>query len=235
MPIRAIVVDDEAIWRNQMQRLCADCGVEVVASCDGIASAQLALAAATVDVLLLDVELSDGVTGFDLLHQLDIPPPVVFVTSHRDFAIEAFKANALHYLIKPVTAQQLLDALDRLQPPPPPEQRLLQLRDGCQTCIVPLADLLYLQSSGDYSEIVLRSGRRFIMNKPMRQWRDELPIGLFLALDRFLIVNRNSIASIHPLAGGRSAIAFSTGLRLPIGATATRRIKREWGQPVDCG
>lgn len=100
MPIRAIVVDDEAIWRNQMQRLCADCGVEVVASCDGIASAQLALAAATVDVLLLDVELSDGVTGFDLLHQLDIPPPVVFVTSHRDFAIEAFKANALHYLIK---------------------------------------------------------------------------------------------------------------------------------------
>jgi len=114
--MRAVVVDDEALAREELEALLREVGgVEVVASCGNALEALPAVRRERPDVLFLDVQMP-AVSGFELLAMLDPEtlPRVVFVTAHDEFAVRAFEQNAADYLMKPVERARLARTIERL-------------------------------------------------------------------------------------------------------------------------
>jgi DNA-binding LytR/AlgR family response regulator len=122
-PVRVVVAEDEPLSRERLVALlAAQPGVQVVAQAP---NGRLGLEAAIAhrpDAVFLDVEMP-GMTGTEVMHALPAPrPAVVFVTAHPQHAIEAFAGGAVHYLLKPVTAVGVAQALSRLRPKDDPLQ-----------------------------------------------------------------------------------------------------------------
>ena len=126
--IRAYVVDDEPLAVERLSRmLAASKRVEIAGSTTDPAAALEYLRAHDVDVLLLDIQMP-GLTGFELLQQLDRDVPVIFTTAYDKYAIEAFGVHSIDYLLKPVEPERLsraLDKLERLAGQPRPDVRAL--------------------------------------------------------------------------------------------------------------
>ena len=118
MLLRAVVVDDEVMARRRIRRLLEEeGGVEVVAECEDGASAVEATRTLAPDVLFLDIQLTD-VHGFDVVNEvggLTPLPAVVFVTAFDQYAVDAFRVNAVDYLLKPVDGEEIAAALQRVR------------------------------------------------------------------------------------------------------------------------
>ncbi len=113
--IRAYVVDDERLAVQRLTRLLEETGrVTITGSTTDSAEALTFLRASEVDVVFLDVQMP-GLTGFELLEQLDRNVPVVFTTAYDKYALDAFSVNSLDYLLKPVEPERLNRALDKLE------------------------------------------------------------------------------------------------------------------------
>ena len=115
MTIRVIVADDEAVARRRLLRLLAAReDVKVVAECSGGQAAVDAINALAPDVVLLDIQMPD-LDGFDVLGQLELDrvPAIVFVTAYDQYALRAFEAAAVDYLLKPFEPERFNQALDR--------------------------------------------------------------------------------------------------------------------------
>src|SRR6266699_58278 len=113
--IRAYVVDDERLAVQRLTRLLEETGrVTIAGSTTDSAEALAFLRAAEVDVGFLDVQMP-GLTGFELLEQLDRAVPVIFTTAYDRYALNAFAVNSIDYLLKPIERQRLAQALDKLQ------------------------------------------------------------------------------------------------------------------------
>src|SRR6266699_499356 len=126
--IRAYVVDDERLAVQRLTRLLEETGrVTIAGSTTDSAEALAFLRAAEVDVGFLDVQMP-GLTGFELLEQLDRAVPVIFTTAYDRYALDAFSVNSIDYLLKPVEAERLdraLSKLERLAAEPRPDVRAL--------------------------------------------------------------------------------------------------------------
>lgn len=116
-PIRAIIVDDEELARRGIEiRLAAHTDVEIVAMCENGREAIEAVARDKPDLMFLDIQMP-GISGFDVLARLphDSLPMVVFVTAFDRFALDAFEAQALDYLLKPINDTRFTQALERVK------------------------------------------------------------------------------------------------------------------------
>jgi two-component system LytT family response regulator len=115
--IRALIVDDEPLAREELAQLLAESGrVEVVGRCGNALETLQALRRERPDALFLDVQMPD-VSGFELLAMLEeeLTPAVIFVTAHDEFALKAFDESAVDYVLKPVEPDRLALALDKLE------------------------------------------------------------------------------------------------------------------------
>src|SRR5689334_13465420 len=111
MTIRALVVDDEPLAREHLiGMLKADPGVEIAGEArNGVEALELA-GETSPDVMFLDVEMP-GMTGFDVVRNLSRPPLIVFATAYDEYAVPAFEANAIDYLLKPIQPQRVRQCL----------------------------------------------------------------------------------------------------------------------------
>ncbi|MEI8368588.1 MAG: response regulator [Planctomycetia bacterium] len=113
--LTALLVDDEPLANERMRGLLADCGgVECIGTAGSVAAARKALETLSPDVVFLDMEMPGG-TGLDLLPSVPDGTQVVFVTAYEKYAVEAFAAAALDYLVKPVNPERLSETLRRLK------------------------------------------------------------------------------------------------------------------------
>jgi two-component system LytT family response regulator len=113
--LTALLVDDEPLANERMRGLLADCGgVNCIGTAGSVATARKALEALAPDVIFLDMEMPGG-TGLDLLPSVPEGTQVVFVTAYEKYAVEAFAAAALDYLVKPVNPERLTETLRRVK------------------------------------------------------------------------------------------------------------------------
>jgi len=113
--LTALLVDDEPLANERMRGLLADCGgVECIGTAGSVVAARKALETLSPDVIFLDMEMPGG-TGLDLLPSVPDGTQVVFVTAYEKYAVEAFAAAALDYLVKPVNPERLSETLRRLK------------------------------------------------------------------------------------------------------------------------
>ncbi len=237
LPLRIILIDDEPPAREEVRRLIADHpGIEVVGEAGNVTAARRRLRkAADYDLVLLDIQLIGG-SGFDLVPDIAPTAHVVFFTAHEQHALRAFEVNAVDYLLKPVTADRLGEALRRVtaqvtpgpvtrgtrSPLQPADSVLVRSQAGSE--FIPLDDIAVIEAQQNYSRIALRSGRELMMLRPLKEWESELPTQTFARLHRSLLVNLQAIEQVKHDLIGRPA------LHLAGRAEPVRASRRQWAE-----
>jgi len=235
--IRTIIADDEPLVRKKLRSvLDSEADVEIVAECSDGNQCIAAVRSCKPDLLLLDVQMPE-VDGFDVL--LAIPPEempiVVFVTAHDQYAIRAFEAHALDYVLKPFDRERLLSAIDRVRG----EVQKVQRHQLATRVLGMLADLkagnrkdsrLWLRCEGrivvlDFAEIdwIQASLNYVVLNAAGHSYRTRETIGnlferldpeTFVRIHRSIIVNVTRIKELLPCNSGEYIVLLKNGKEL---------------------
>lgn len=161
--MKALIVDDERIARKELRRLLASHPeIEIVGEARTGEEALALINRKVPDVLFLDIHMP-GLSGFDLLQELDDVPQVIFTTAYDNHALKAFDAGALDYLVKPVVPKRLAAAVTKLHPPTTPG-RLNQVfvKDNERCWLIPVSDIFLLESEGNYTRLYFGKDRPLI-------------------------------------------------------------------------
>ncbi|MRV74220.1 response regulator [Duganella sp. FT92W] len=192
--MKVLIVDDERLARAELRRLlAAHPHVLIAGEASSAAEAAVQLAALQPDLLLLDVQMPGG-SGFDLLAALDDAPEVIFTTAYDQYALQAFDANALDYLLKPIQPQRLASALERAAArlgaavPPAALPRKLFIRDSERCWFVRLDDIAWFESEGNYSRVHFHGGQP-LLARSLLQLEQRLDPQQFFRASRRHIVN----------------------------------------------
>ena len=115
MPIKAIIVDDERLARNELKKLLEQHPeIQIIDEASNVEEGVEKIDFSHPELIFLDIQMP-GKTGFDLLSELEKSPKVIFTTAYDEFALKAFEVNALDYLLKPIDPKRLADAIQKLQ------------------------------------------------------------------------------------------------------------------------
>jgi two-component system LytT family response regulator len=228
--LRALIVDDERLARVALRSLLEERGdVEVVGEADCVAAARLRLAELKPDVVFLDVQMPGG-SGFELFGD-GLRTKVIFCTAYEQYAVRAFEVNALDYLVKPVSPEQVDRALQRLRLPAEPNREdaplglddLVALREAHALRFAPARDITFILAADDYSEVHLVTGEPALVDVTLRRWEARLPAADFVRIHRSTLVNLHHVARVE-YAGERWQVVLEHGAApLPV----SRRIGRE--------
>jgi two-component system response regulator AlgR len=199
--LKVLIVDDEPPARARLSRLVREMEeCEVAGEADSAAAALEALAASTVDALLLDISMPglDGMTLARQLAQQDEPPSVVFCTAWPDQALEAFECDAVDYLVKPVRADRLRTALEkvaRIRGRSRDAQAASFLRStvGGKTILVPVEEVICLLAEDKYTT-VFHSGGETVINDSLVELEKRFG-------GRFLRIHRNALVALDRVRG----------------------------------
>jgi len=223
MSPRVFIVDDEAPARARLKTLlsdiAADCPHELVGEAAGAQAALDGIAAAKPDVVLLDVQMP-GMTGIELANLLlkDLnPPTVVFVTAYDEYALKAFEVHALDYLLKPVRAARLADAIRRanalrtaqgaavagMTKAVQPARQNFSVQERGRLLLVPVRDVIYLKAELKYVTLRTRT-QDYLIEESLTSLEEELG-------DAFVRVHRNALVARNAIVGvERSAQAVDS-------------------------
>jgi len=231
--MKAVIIDDERLARDELRGLLCDAGdVEIIGEASNATEAIALLARVTPDVLFLDIEMP-GRTGFDLLAALPRSPrEIVFVTAYDSFAVQAFAANALDYLLKPVKPGRLAETLERVrmriksmdtpggEPETPAPSRPLGeqdqffVRDGERCWFVPVRSIVMIEAEGGaHARLHLGDGQPLI-HRSLSALEARLPSSLFFRANRSQLVNRLHIGKVEPWFSGSLKVTLTNGVEL---------------------
>ncbi len=242
----AVLVEDEPPARRRLRRLLeADGRVAVVGEADTVRDAVAKIRHHRPDVVFLDIRLPGG-DGFDVLHRLEEVPGVIFVTAYDDYAVRAFEADAVDYLVKPVDEDRLAVALDRLERRREKEgvqpglQRLLA-RPGerpfrivarKRNRIVLLDPARVTHLSADHTLVFAWSGgASFLVPRTLQEMEEELAPHGFRRTHRSALVNLAHVRAVHPGASGNFVLEMDDpeGTRVPLSRRRARLVRRDLG------
>lgn len=228
--MQVMIVDDSDDDRAGLRQLMAHFPeVTVVAEARSLAEAGLHLGAIRLDLLFLDVQLGRE-NGFDLLRGRVPLPPVVLTTVHRHLGSEAFDADVLDYLVKPVTETRLLRALQRAwnrlggRVPLPP--RVPVYRGGAPRHFVRLESIAVVVADGNYSR-VFAGAHELEDHRSLREWDALLADRGFHRIDRSTLVRPSEVLALRPFGRGAHVVLRHSGLMPEIGARALKRLERQ--------
>jgi len=239
--LKAVIVDDEELSRRYLQELLrAHPEIQVVAECANGFEAVKAIGETSPDLLFLDIQMPK-LDGFEVLELIDPGPAVIFVTAFDQYAMRAFDAHAVDYLLKPFRAERFEAALARArlhigEPKPdlaaarPAEQRpeRIVVKDGARVHVIPLAKLDYAEAQDDY--VALHSeGKTYLKQQPIARLEASLDPASFVRIHRSYIVRLERIARIEPYAKDSRVAILSDGARLPVSRSGYARLMDAMG------
>lgn len=238
--IRAIIIDDERLARNELKKLLTEHPeVEIVAEAANAVEGLEKIEQYNPDLIFLDIQMP-GKTGFELLEELDRAPEVIFTTAYDDYAIKAFEVNALDYLLKPVELGRLADALQKMQgsserksPSVPNEhghRNLLSendqvfVKDGERCWFVRLNEIRLFESIGNYARVYFAGNKPLIL-KSLNALEERLDERLFFRANRKHIVNLRMIEKIEPYFNGGLLLELKGGEKIEVSRRQTVKFK----------
>lgn len=229
--MKVVIVDDERKSRETIQTLIENyCeGVTVIGTAENIDQALKCIETATPEVLLLDISMPGG-SGFDLLRKIPkITFEVIFITAYDDYGIQAIKANALDYLQKPVSIEELKQALekartrilekntaggiksliDQLDTTKPSKMAKIAVPASDGLVFVAKHDIITLNAEGSYTTIILAGGKKIVSTRHLKEYEDSLPPGDFIRVHHSHIINLEHV--IHYQRGEGGAVSMTDG------------------------
>jgi two-component system LytT family response regulator len=237
MKLRIVAVDDEPMARRRLKRfLQKNSDVEIVAECGDGAGALVAIREHGPDILFLDVQMP-GMNGFEVLRGLgaEHAPAVIFVTAFDQFALQAFEAQAIDYLLKPFGEERVRQALERatrfLQGGAAKKQQQEQLGELLRATAEPIsascllikrddrflvlqpAEIDWVESVGDYVRLHVGSAAH-LTRSTLTEMERRLKSEGFVRIHRSRLVNLAHVKELHPLSRGDSVVVLKNGARL---------------------
>lgn len=239
--LTAVVVDDEDAPRNILVNLLKRRHPEVhlLGTADDVPSGIELVRKADPQVLFLDIELKDK-TGFDLLRALgNDRPHVIFTTAHESYAVKAIRFSALDYLLKPIDAEELAEAINKAieatrgPEKPPMVDMLLKNIDrsiGDRVIALPVSDGLELvhvneivvcESDSNYTTLHMRDEKRMVISRTLKEFEDLLGEQEFIRVHNSYLISKKHIRKYVKGEGGEAIM--SNGMSIAV----SRRKKQE--------
>src|SRR5580698_9620003 len=190
--IRAIIIDDERLARNELKKLLLDFPeIEVIAEATNASEGVEKIDSLNPDLIFLDIQMP-GKTGFDMLSELERAPNVIFTTAFDEYALKAFEVNAVDYLLKPFSKERFDKVIDKwlgdYQTPeykthlqalvenssePDRQMNRVVVKTGNNIRIIPITDIHYFEAADDYVKIYTHDSS-FLKKKTMNYFENVL-------------------------------------------------------------
>ncbi|HEV2697851.1 MAG TPA: response regulator [Terriglobales bacterium] len=228
--IGAMVVDDEPLARSNVRVVLRnDPEIEFIGECGSGAEALVAIREKTPDLLFLDVQMPEC-DGFDVLEMLgrNLPAAVVFVTAYDQFALRAFEAGALDYLLKPFDDARFCRALDRAKEklahhkhPARPLDRIV-IKETGQVSFVKVSEIDWIEAA-DYYTCLHVGTKTHLLRRSMSELEQELDPAVFCRIHRSSIVNIARVDTLKLNSEGEYEVVLNHGIKLRL----SRRYRKQ--------
>ena len=219
--ITCLAVDDEPPALDVVTRyISAIPQLHLAGACSNAVQALATLQQQPIDLLFLDIQMPQ-ILGTQFLRTLKNPPKVIFTTAYRKFAVEGFELDAVDYLLKPITFQRFLKAVNKVMDLPvqdtPPllptknnSPEFINIRADRKMLKIAIDDIIYIESLRDYCKIVTPS-KKIITRQPISSIESSLPA------DSFIRIHRSYLVSIRKIESYTTEFVEIAQQELPIG------------------
>ncbi|MEI7829768.1 MAG: response regulator [Prolixibacteraceae bacterium] len=243
--IKILIIDDEQLARDLLKSyLSKDPRLEVIGECSNGFEGVLSIQELKPDLVFLDIQMPK-ITGFEMLELLTDPPVIIFSTAYEEFAIRAFEANAVDYLLKPYPLERIQSAVEkalkRIQSGANNNEELENLsnthdeksglltrivvKSGTKIKIIPVETIDYLESEDDFVMIYCKEGH-FLKQKTMKFFEQHLDPNKFIRIHRSCIVNTSQLAEIQQYGKESWILLTKQGAKLKISKSGYLTLKQ---------
>jgi len=229
-PIRVLIVDDEPLARSSLlHALRQRNDVDVLGDCETAADALETIRRERPDLIFLDVRMPEY-DGFDILEMLgsEAPPAVIFVTAYDQYAIKAFEAGALDYLLKPFTNVRFARALDRAREriaqrqQPPVRMDRFTIKSSGKVLFLSASEVDWIEAADYYASLHV-GPKTHLLRRSMNDLESDLDPGRFCRIHRSTIVNLDRVREIRFDSEAEYEVVLADQTRLRL----SRRYKKD--------
>lgn len=245
---KVIIIDDEPLARSLVvEYLQQDSSIEIVAECNDGFQGVKAIMQHKPDLIFLDIQMPK-INGFEMLELLDTTPSVIFTTAFDEYAIKAFEANAIDYLLKPFSKERFylavakwkeknnsiilpeknIEALLENTTKQPDERNRIVVKNGSDIRIVPMADVNYIEAYDDYVKIFTKD-TYYLKKKTMNYYEQVLDSSKFFRTHRSFIINLQELTRIEPLEKNTYVVLLKNGKKIPLSRSSYSKLKETLG------
>ena len=242
--IRTLIIDDESLARDLLRHyLTKDERIELIGECSNGFEGVLAIQELNPDLVFLDIQMPK-ITGFEMLELLQDPPVIIFSTAYDQYAIRAFEANAIDYLLKPYPFERVVAALnkaaEKLNSKTAPLQinKLIETHDeevgalsrvvvksGRKIQVIPVESILYIESQDDFVMIYCKEGH-FMKQKTMKFFEEHLDPKQFVRIHRSYLLNISEIAELQQYEKESWLVVTKQGAKLKVSKAGYSNLKQ---------
>jgi two-component system LytT family response regulator len=238
MKIRALIVDDEPLARSNVAVLLRrDADVEIVGECGSGAEAVAEIRRARPDLLFLDVQMPE-MDGFDVLEMLSgtLPAAIIFVTAYDQYALRAFEAGALDYLLKPFDNVRFDLAVERAKKKIAAGRGTMHkieriaVRNAGEVAFVKIAEIDWIEAADYYSRLHVAT-KTHMLRRSIAELESELDPAVFCRVHRSSIVNLDRVRGLKVSEEGEYHVVLENGERVRL----SRRYRKQFDQRMSAG
>lgn len=240
--IKTIIVDDEPLAAGLVSEFLRSYPqFEVVAVCQDGFEALKAIQLFQPELIFLDIQMPK-ITGFELLELLDSPPAVLFTTAFDQYAVQAFDAKGLDYLVKPFSearfaqaiarflsqhkAKELPDAVD--YPVSEERSKRIVVRVKNEIKIIQTQEVAFFEAEDDYISIHTQEGK-FLKKMTMKQLEESLDPDKFARVHRSFLVNLQQVSGLEPYEKESYLLRLRSGQKIPVSKSGYARLRQVLG------
>jgi two-component system LytT family response regulator len=237
MSIKTILVDDEHLALAELQTMLKKhADIKVVDTALNAMEAAVKINEQKPALIFLDINMP-GKSGFDLLQELDEAPYVIFVTAYDQYAIKAFEVSALDYILKPINADRLAEAIEKakklISQSKTNENKLtidkrIFIKDGDLCFFVPLQEIFLIESVGNYARVYYQN-KKPLLHKSLNYLEERLPESHFFRAGRQHIINTHFIKNISPFFNNTLQVEMHNGMKVDISQRQSVKFKNIMG------
>ncbi len=243
--ITTILIDDEPLARSIVaEYLQSYPEISIAQECNDGFEGLKAIAQHKPDLIFLDIQMPK-INGFEMLELIDAPPAVIFTTAFDEYAIKAFEAHAIDYLLKPFSKDRFAKAVKKwLQTRHvaahaipaaatheirhPEEKNRIVVKEGSNIRIIPVSEILYMEAYDDYVKI-FTSKEMLLKKKTMNFYEQTLNGSHFIRVHRSYIIQLAQITRIEPLEKDSYVALLKNGVKIPLSKTGYTKLKLSLG------
>jgi two-component system, LytTR family, response regulator len=240
MTLKAILIDDEPLARSIVKEyLQFHPEIKVVHECNDGFEGLKAIMQHQPDLIFLDIQMPK-INGFEMLELIETPPKIIFTTAYEAFAIKAFEANAIDYLLKPFSRERFDRAIQKLTDQqanqqsteklletvaasPAHSQRIV-VKVNSKIKIIAIDQVHYIEAADDYVKICTAE-ESFLKNKTMSYFEEVLDPSMFVRIHRSYIVSINQVTRIDPYEKETHLALLRSGKKLPVSKTGYAKLR----------
>lgn len=242
MSYKVLIIDDEPLARAVVKEyLQKHTQLQLAEECSNGFEGVKAVQQHQPDLIFLDIQMPK-ITGFEMLELIENPPHVIFTTAYDEFAMQAFEANAVDYLLKPFSQERFDKAISKWMEKNkttdtkatenllkeaarhPQQNERIVVKTGSKIKIIPVQEIHYLEAADDYVKIITAEGA-FLKKQTMGYFEDVLDTSMFVRTHRSYMINVHEITRIDPYEKENHIALLKSGAKIPVSRAGYPKLK----------